>query len=229
MKTPQRVTSLEFNVVLTSFFHDSCEREGAGFVCRTCGSYILTKSADISIHDWKFDKCEGAGKRHQVNIPYCPRCEAPPSPTGCVHAPSEWVQALPEAVAQMLSMVQAQPIRAQKEIRRLERIYADDRSQKDTKKVVWDEHHWFCKSCEKSGVVVRELGDPARDILRGIYLEHDKVSPECDTVGWAEFVLRGRASRRKDWDRLTKKAEQKGRFLLGLRRLARKIFLRAKE
>jgi hypothetical protein len=90
MKTPKKLTFVEFDVALSSFYADECavDRSTHEMICRTCKSKIRLSPVLIRLHDARVDRCDETESIQQMRLPYCPKCEFPPRSEGCLHVPS---------------------------------------------------------------------------------------------------------------------------------------------
>jgi hypothetical protein len=52
-----------------------------GYICINCGSEIETAEVIHPVWDGPFP-CSGSGKTAKETVPYCPKCEEKPNPSG---------------------------------------------------------------------------------------------------------------------------------------------------
>lgn len=91
MDTPKKLTAVDFVMVVQSYFADRCswaDEAHGGLVCNFCGSPIMTKLVSVRLHKADLDRCIEIDSMQPMKIPYCPKCEIPPSSEGCIHVPS---------------------------------------------------------------------------------------------------------------------------------------------
>jgi len=81
------MTLAETQAKIAGFFSQRCRQTGpAELICTNCGGEIRRTRAFLSLHDERFgDACAGPARAWRMDIPYCTRCEEPPSRYGCIH------------------------------------------------------------------------------------------------------------------------------------------------
>ena len=90
MRTPTKLSVEEFFVRAQSFLAANYTKgEGSeGLVCKHCRSTVKMEPVRIPLHEAMLDRCEETDTAQFMKVPYCPKCEEPPSHQGCIHVPS---------------------------------------------------------------------------------------------------------------------------------------------
>lgn len=86
MKTPSRITPEELCRQLVAWLEEHASDHGTHYHCKRCGGLLFSRQVSFSLHDAAFgEHCVGSGEVRRADLPFCPRCEAVPEDTGCLH------------------------------------------------------------------------------------------------------------------------------------------------
>lgn len=86
MNAPSKVTPLQLDRAISGHIETHYLIRDGEYCCRGCGTQIDYATGNISVHDRPRGGCAGSGRMLNIALPYCLRCEGPPSQVdGCVH------------------------------------------------------------------------------------------------------------------------------------------------
>lgn len=86
MNALNRLTPLELDKAIAEHVDANYVVEDDQYHCRKCDARIEYARGEIAVHDRRFPGCAGPGRVLDVPLPYCPKCEGPPTELrGCVH------------------------------------------------------------------------------------------------------------------------------------------------
>jgi hypothetical protein len=84
MRTPARVSADGFVRAYVEDRKNQVLIDGV-LCCVNCKHPVKDFPAFLSLHAAEFDDCTGPGAVLVVKLSFCPNCEEPPDPHGCLH------------------------------------------------------------------------------------------------------------------------------------------------